>query len=80
MSIEIPANAKKIRCPHCGELSIYHESNISRPFCSERCKLIDLGAWANDEYAIAGSPLVMALTDDGAMVTLPQSGADNKLQ
>ncbi|MEI6737427.1 MAG: DNA gyrase inhibitor YacG [Pseudomonadota bacterium] len=80
MTSEIPANAKKIRCPHCGEISIYHESNISRPFCSERCKLNDLGAWANDEYAIAGSPLEMSLKDDGAIVVPPRSGADNKWQ
>jgi len=28
------------------------EDNAFRPFCSERCKLIDLGAWANDEYRL----------------------------
>ena len=36
-------------CPRCGEPSVW-EGNEFRPFCSERCKLIDLGAWANDEY------------------------------
>ncbi|OOW11894.1 DNA gyrase inhibitor YacG [Acinetobacter sp. MF4642] len=38
-------------CPHCGEMSQW-EDNAFRPFCSERCKLIDLGAWANDEYRL----------------------------
>ena len=38
-------------CPRCGELSSW-ENNPTRPFCSERCKLIDLGAWANDEYKL----------------------------
>ena len=38
-------------CPRCGEMSKW-EDNAFRPFCSERCKLIDLGAWANDEYRL----------------------------
>ncbi|MDH0968064.1 DNA gyrase inhibitor YacG [Acinetobacter johnsonii] len=38
-------------CPRCGEMSQW-EDNTFRPFCSERCKLIDLGAWANDEYRL----------------------------
>ena len=38
-------------CPRCGEASTW-EGNEFRPFCSERCKLIDLGAWANDEYKL----------------------------
>ncbi|MBP6353632.1 MAG: DNA gyrase inhibitor YacG [Acinetobacter sp.] len=39
-------------CPRCGEASLW-ENNEFRPFCSERCKMIDLGAWASDEYSIA---------------------------
>ena len=35
-------------CPRCGEPSVW-EGNEFRPFCSERCKLIDLGAWANED-------------------------------
>lgn len=38
-------------CPRCGEASTW-EGNQSRPFCSERCKLIDLGAWASNEYKL----------------------------
>lgn len=29
-----------------------YEGNEFRPFCSERCKLLDFGAWANEEYAL----------------------------
>jgi uncharacterized protein len=43
---------KKIPCPTCKNMSIWSTSNIFRPFCSERCKLIDLGEWANESYAI----------------------------
>ena len=32
------------------------EKNESRPFCSERCRLIDFGEWANERRAIAGEP------------------------
>ena len=38
-------------CPRCGEASTW-EGNEFRPFCSERCKLIDLGACASDEYKL----------------------------
>lgn len=43
----------KIRCPICKKMTTWEE-NPWRPFCSERCKLIDLGAWASDEYKIPG--------------------------
>ncbi len=76
----IPHLAKNIRCPHCGGPAIYHASNVHRPFCSERCKMIDLGAWANDEYAITGSPLEISVLDNGAIAAPPQSGADGKFQ
>lgn len=38
-------------CPRCGEPSVW-EGNEFRPFCSERCKLIDLGEWANEDYKL----------------------------
>ncbi|MEZ7911068.1 MAG: DNA gyrase inhibitor YacG [Propionivibrio sp.] len=46
------APAKKIRCPQCGGESLWSPENRWRPFCSERCKLIDLGAWASEEYRV----------------------------
>lgn len=46
----------KVKCPTCGRETEYAPENPWRPFCSERCKLIDLGAWANDEYLIEGEP------------------------
>jgi len=41
-----------VNCPSCAEPVVWSETNSDRPFCSERCKLIDLGAWAAEEYAI----------------------------
>ncbi|HEX5128522.1 MAG TPA: DNA gyrase inhibitor YacG [Usitatibacter sp.] len=50
----------KVACPTCGQLSEYAPSNRWRPFCSGRCRSIDLGAWASEAYAIPakeeGSP------------------------
>lgn len=45
-----------VACPTCGAPVEWGEQSPSRPFCSERCKLIDLGAWAAEEHAIPGEP------------------------
>ena len=47
-------NATLVRCPQCGKSLEYRTDNPSRPFCSSRCKLIDLGAWAEERFSIAG--------------------------
>ncbi|MFO7528165.1 MAG: DNA gyrase inhibitor YacG [Marinobacter sp.] len=41
-----------VQCPTCKQSVEWSEDNRYRPFCSERCKLIDLGAWANEEYRV----------------------------
>ena len=41
-----------VTCPHCGKAVEWRIENRYRPFCSERCKQIDLGAWANEEYRV----------------------------
>lgn len=46
----------KVPCPVCHKLTEYSSANPWRPFCSERCKMIDLGEWANDGYRIEGEP------------------------
>ncbi len=43
----------KVRCPRCGE-RVSWEGNPHRPFCSEKCRLIDLGRWADEEYRVPG--------------------------
>lgn len=42
----------KVTCPTCGAQSEYNPGNPYRPFCSQRCKLIDLGQWATESYRI----------------------------
>ncbi len=41
-----------VNCPHCGKPVAWESSSPWRPFCSERCKLIDLGAWGTEAYRI----------------------------
>jgi len=43
----------KVVCPVCKKQAPW-EGNLFRPFCSERCRLIDLGKWASGEYRIPG--------------------------
>ncbi len=53
---------KAVACPVCGATVEWSPRSRWRPFCSERCKTIDLGDWAAERHAIAGRPL----TDDEA--------------
>lgn len=40
-----------INCPTCGK-KVQYEGNEFRPFCSERCKLLDFGAWADEAFSL----------------------------
>jgi endogenous inhibitor of DNA gyrase (YacG/DUF329 family) len=44
--------ARIVKCPTCGGTSVYAPSNVFRPFCCERCKQVDLGAWASEQFAV----------------------------
>lgn len=46
-----------VQCPTCNTAVAWTPEASFRPFCSERCKLIDLGEWAAEEKRIAGEPL-----------------------
>ena len=41
-----------VPCPICGNPALFSPKNPFRPFCSERCKLIDLGQWATEGYRV----------------------------
>jgi uncharacterized protein len=61
-----------VRCPQCGRQTEF-SGNEFRPFCSERCKLIDLGAWASGQYNIPGEPVSMS---DEHLGTLGRNGTE----
>jgi uncharacterized protein len=45
-----------VQCPQCGQSVPWQEDQVWKPFCSERCKLIDLGDWAAENHRIPGKP------------------------
>jgi hypothetical protein len=46
-----------LRCPTCGRRFEPRPDSTCRPFCCERCRLIDLGAWISEKHRIAGDPV-----------------------
>jgi len=48
-----------VQCPTCGKAVEWRPENMFRPFCSERCRLIDLGDWATERYRVPaeGDPM-----------------------
>jgi len=47
----------KLACPSCKKTVLWNDDFPFRPFCSDRCRLIDLGEWASENHKIAGSPV-----------------------
>lgn len=45
---------EQVNCPHCGKPVPWSEASPWKPFCSERCRLIDLGDWLTEKRAIPG--------------------------
>jgi len=52
MATTKPAKLRIVRCPQCGGDSVYGPENPYRPFCSERCRNLDLGAWASESFRV----------------------------
>lgn len=44
---------RQVTCPTCAGPSVFAPVNPFRPFCSQRCQQIDLGAWASEQFAVA---------------------------
>ena len=63
-----------VSCPTCKKEVKWVEDSKWRPFCSNRCKLIDLGAWADEEYSIASSEpnVIDDLGDDFSELDIPK--------
>lgn len=62
---------RTVKCPLCGKPAQWSVGNPDRPFCSARCKQIDLGAWASETYRVAASP---PEADDDAPAPTPGVG------
>lgn len=57
-------NQTIVNCPICDKPVPWTDEYVAKPFCSERCKLIDLGEWASDTRAIPGEPTDPAFGPD----------------
>jgi uncharacterized protein len=53
----------KVKCPTCRKEAEW-QNNPHRPFCSDRCRLIDLGAWIEERYRVPGQESDGLLDDD----------------
>ena len=45
-----------VSCPRCGAQVAWVPESRFRPFCSERCRMVDLGAWATEQYRVGAEP------------------------
>ena len=64
------ANERTVACPTCQQPAIYGPGNRWRPFCSARCRGVDLGAWASEQFRVPAE----APPEDGMQPTPPDSG------
>ncbi len=53
----------KVKCPTCRKETAW-KNNPHRPFCSDRCRLIDLGAWTQERYRIPAEETDFGLDDE----------------
>jgi hypothetical protein len=60
-----------MKCPNCKKETAW-ESNPYRPFCSERCQLLDFGAWIDEEYRVADK------TDDTEIIIKTRADEDSE--
>jgi endogenous inhibitor of DNA gyrase (YacG/DUF329 family) len=60
-----------VACPTCERAVEFTATNRFRPFCSARCRAIDLGAWASEQYAIPVRAPSEHELDDGAIDRSP---------
>ena len=54
----------KLACPTCKKTVLWNDDFPHRPFCSDRCRLIDLGEWASENHRIAGDDLDINSEDE----------------
>jgi hypothetical protein len=60
-----------MKCPTCKK-PVEWEDNPHRPFCSERCQMVDLGRWVNEEYSLPGE----RISEEADSPTAPAAATD----
>ena len=59
----------KVKCCHCKKEFSYYSSKY-RPFCTERCKMVDLGHWFEESYSVEGRDNSVYIEDSGMLDNL----------
>lgn len=59
----------RVPCPTCRQPAVYGPANPWRPFCSERCRSVDLGAWASERFRVPAD----APPEDGSEARAPDT-------
>ncbi len=72
-------NSPLVTCPHCKKRFSYFSSEF-RPFCCEKCRLIDLGQWLNESYSVPASKLTPEEVDHLEKIIQDQSEEDPENQ
>ncbi|WPL19751.1 DNA gyrase inhibitor YacG [Thiorhodovibrio winogradskyi] len=67
-----------VPCPNCGKAVPWAPESRWRPFCSERCRLIDLGDWFDEAHRIAGEPGLDSDVDPAVDANLDADTAANE--
>ena len=66
----------EVNCPQCKKRFQYYSSEF-RPFCSDRCKMVDMGAWTEEVYQIAGRTNSVYIEDPGKLQQLLEETNEN---
>lgn len=69
-------NLRHVRCPQCGAKVPWTAASRFKPFCSERCKLIDLGEWAAERYRIPAGGTEQPGESDPSLPSPPDTVRD----
>ncbi len=72
----MPASKRPLEviCPQCGKKVVWDEQSVYRPFCSKRCRLLDLGAWADESHRIAGESAMDETNLDALLARADRDG------
>ena len=65
----------KVKCPQCSESFDYYSSEF-RPFCSDKCKMIDLGHWFDESYNIKGQDYSVYIEDPEKLIEMLEKGSE----
>ncbi len=66
----------KVKCPNCSDQFSYYSSEF-RPFCSERCKMVDMGKWFDESYSIKGRDNSVYIEDSDKLQQLIDDENEN---